>query len=74
MCDNIQLHIPVDRNEKNYNMDTLEKCSAKVTDWMLHNGLALNPDKFEVIMFRTSQAIAKSTIKSVMVAWSNTLP
>ena len=39
-------------------IDTLEKCSAAVNDLMLPNGLALNPDKSEVILFGTSQAIA----------------
>ena len=52
-------------------IDTLEKCSAAVNDLMLPNGLALNPDKSEVILFGTSRAIASSKIKSVTVAGSH---
>ena len=37
---------------------------------MLHNGLVLNPDKSEAILFETSRAIASSKIKSVTVAGS----
>ena len=48
----------------------LERCSAAISDWMLHNGLALNPDKSEAIMFGTSQAIASCKIKSVTAAGS----
>ena len=69
--DNNQLYIAVDRNEKNYNMDALERCSAAISDWMLHNGLAFNPDTSEVIMFETSQAIAMSTTSNVLVAVCN---
>ena len=51
-------------------MDALEKCSAMVSDWMLQNGLALNLDKSKVIMFGFSQAVTKSTTKSVLVGSS----
>ena len=66
-----QLYDAVNQNEKNYNMNMLEKCSAAVDDWILHNGLALNPDKSVDITFGTSQVIAKSTTKIVMAAGSN---
>ena len=57
----------VDRNDDNLSIDALEKCSAAVNDWMLYNnnGLALNPDKSEAIIFGTSRFIASSKIKSV---------
>ena len=35
---------------------------------MLHNGLALNPSKSEVIVFGTAQSLALSDIKSVEIA------
>lgn len=38
---------------------------------MLQNGLAVNPDKSDVIMCGTSQVIAKSATKSVMVVNCN---
>ena len=48
----------------------MEKCSAVVNDWMLTNGLALYPDKSEAVVFVTSQAVASSNIKSVVIAES----
>ena len=60
----------MDRNDENLSIDALERCSAAFNDWMLHNSLALNPDKSDAIMFGTSRAIASSKIKSVTVAGS----
>ena len=65
-----QLYVVVDMNDENSNTDALEKYAAAVNDWMLHNGLALNPDKFEATMFATSRAIASSNIKSITVVGS----
>ena len=65
-----QLYFAIDRNDENLSIDALERCSATVNDWMLHNGLAINADKSEAIMFGTSPAFASSKIKSVTVAGS----
>ena len=54
----------------NLSIDALERCAAALKQWMLHNGLALNLDMSEAIMFGTSRAIASSKIKSVTVAGS----
>ena len=64
-----QLYVVVYRNDENLSTDALEKCSAAVNDWMLHNGLALNPDKSEAIMFRTSGSLLHLRSK-VLVAGS----
>ena len=56
--------------DEDLSIDALDRCSAAANDWMLHNGLALNPDKSEAIVFGTSRAIALSKIKSVTVAGS----
>ena len=37
----------------------LASCSDAVYEWLLHNSLALNPDKSEVAMFGTAQRVSK---------------
>ena len=69
-ADDTQLYVAVDRSDDNLNIVTLERCSTAVNDWMLHNGLVLNPDKSEAILFETSRAIASSKMKRVTVAGS----
>ena len=69
-ADDTQLYVAVDKNDEDLSIDALERCSAAVNDWMLHNGLALSPEKSEAIMFGTCRAIASSEIKSVTVAGS----
>ena len=41
----------------------LKNCTDAISDWMLHNGLALNPSKSEVIELGTAQALHKSKIQ-----------
>ena len=48
------------------NKDSLSKatfdlagCTDAVYEWLLHNSLALNPDKSEVAMFGTAQRVGK---------------
>ena len=48
----------------------LKNCTDGISDWMLHNGLALNPSKSEVIEFGTAQALHKSNIQDFNVAGS----
>ena len=48
----------------------LKNCTDAVSDWMLRNGLALNPSKSEVIEFDTAQALHKSNIQNFIVAGS----
>ena len=48
----------------------LKNCTDAISDWMLHNGLALNPSKSEVVEFLTAQALHKSKIQYFNVAGS----
>ena len=48
----------------------LKNCTDAISDLMLHNGLALNPSKSEVIEFCTAQALHKSNIQNFNVAGS----
>ena len=78
-ADDTQLYVAVDKNDDDLSIDffgeMIQRSRSKdgeiaVNDWMLHNGLALNSDNFEAIMFRTSQGIASSKIESATVAGS----
>ena len=48
----------------------LKNCTDAISDWMLPNGLALNPSKSEVIEFGTAQALHKSNMQDFNVAGS----
>ena len=48
----------------------LKNCTDAISDWMLHNGLALKPSKSEVIEFGTAQVLHKSNIQDFNVAES----
>jgi len=50
-ADDTQMYIAASKADLKANIDTLEKCTAAVHQWLLHNGLQLNPSKSEVIQF-----------------------
>ena len=50
-ADDTQMYISASRADLKANIDTLEKCTAAVHQWLLHNGLQLNPSKSDVIQF-----------------------
>ena len=50
-ADDTQVYIAASKADLKANIDTLEKCTAAVHQWLLHNGLQLNPSKSEVIQF-----------------------
>ena len=45
------MYIAASKADLKANIDTLEKCTAAVYQWLLHNGLQLNPSKSGVIQF-----------------------
>jgi len=45
------MYIAASKADLKANIDTLEKCTAAVHQWLLHNGLQLNPSKSEAIQF-----------------------
>jgi len=45
------MYIAASKADLKANIDTLEKCTAAVHQWLLHNVLQLNPSKSEVIQF-----------------------
>jgi len=53
--DDTQMYIAVSKDDLNVNIDTLEKCTSAVHQWLLHNGLQLNPSKSEAILFTTGR-------------------
>ncbi len=48
-ADDTQVYIAVSKADLTVTVDTLEACTAAVHQWLLHNGLQLNPSKSEVI-------------------------
>jgi len=54
-ADDTQLYISVSRNDVDVNIATLERCIVDVHEWLLHNGLALNPTKSDAIQFVTGR-------------------
>ena len=52
---NTQMYIAASKADLKANIDKLEKCTAAVHQWLLHNGLQLNPSKSEVIQFTTGR-------------------
>ena len=68
-ADDTQLYIKFTANEGgSKTLVVLENCTDAISDWMLHNGLALNPPKSEVIEFGKAQALHKSNIQDFNVA------
>jgi len=42
-ADDTQLHISVAKSELSTKADTIESCICAIHDWLMHNGLSLNP-------------------------------
>ena len=53
-ADDSQLYIAVNRDNIQMELDLLRDCTAAVNDWFLLNGLSLNHDKSEVLLFLTA--------------------
>ena len=49
-ADDTQMYIAASKDDLKVNIDTLEKCTTAVHQWLLHNGLQLNPSKSEAIL------------------------
>ena len=50
-ADDSQIYVSATKNELSVKAEILERCTADVHDWLLHNGLQLNPQKSDVIQF-----------------------
>jgi len=50
-ADNSQIYVSALKTELAAKVDTLERCTAGVHSWLLHNGLQLNPQKSDIIQF-----------------------
>jgi len=50
-ADDTQMYIAASKDDLEENIDTLQKCTTAVHQWLLHNGLQLNPSKSEAILF-----------------------
>ena len=54
-ADDTQLYLAISRDNSAVQLSTLEQCIRSVHEWMLHNGLALNPSKTDAIQFTTGR-------------------
>ena len=50
-ADDSQIYVSATKNELSVKAEILERCTADVHAWLLHNGLQLNPQKSDVIQF-----------------------
>ena len=73
-ADDTQLYIGANSSSLLSQIASIESCTLRVHDWLLNNGLHLNPSKSEAITFfnprsKPLQALAES-VKSISVAGS----
>ena len=73
-ADDTQLYIGTNSSSLAHQVALIESCTQRVNDWLLNNGLHLNPSKSEAIAFfnprsKPLEAMAKS-ITSISVAGS----
>ena len=68
-ADDSQLYIAISRNNRNTQLTTMEQCLSKVHDWLLHNGLSLNPAKSDAVQFTTGRGRrCEDNVESVSVS------
>ena len=60
-ADDTQLNISTSSYNLTTNVDTLESCLRSLHSWFCHNGLAVNSDKSETILFGTSTRLRNFT-------------
>ena len=54
-ADDTQFHVAISKDNYNTPVVKLELCLSTLHTWICYNGLALNPDKSEAIVFGTTQ-------------------
>ena len=59
-ADDTQLYISMSRTDLDVRLETLERCVSKVHEWLLHNGLALNPTKSNAVQFSVGRGRART--------------
>ena len=73
-ADDTQLHIGTNSSTLAIQVATLESCTVKVNDWLVQNGLHLNPSKSEAIAFFNPRskplATLAESVQSISVAGS----
>ena len=56
-ADDTQLYIAVDKVTATSASTTITACTTAIYEWLLHNCLALNPDKSESVLLGTATRI-----------------
>ena len=77
--DDTQLYIAISKENVSVRLDTLERCIAAVHEWLLLNGLALNPAKSDFVQFSPARCrsrvsdVAAVNVSSVAIHPSSTI-
>jgi hypothetical protein len=56
-ADDTQLYVELSSQSHSADLSHLETCLSSLNAWFCHNGLSLNPDKSEVVLFGTRQRL-----------------
>jgi hypothetical protein len=56
-ADGTQLYVELSSQSHSADLSHLETCLSSLNAWFCHNGLSLNPDKSEVVLFGTRQRL-----------------
>ena len=67
-ADDTQLYIEISKDNADVRLSMLEQCILSVYEWLLHNGLALNPSKSDAIQFTTGRVRGGVDIATVSVS------
>jgi len=74
-ADDTSLYVSLSAKDRPSRIDQLERCLTDVRSWFNHNGLALNPDKSEVIhLCPVRQQEFNTSVDSLDVAGSRIVP
>jgi Reverse transcriptase (RNA-dependent DNA polymerase) len=71
-ADDTQLYIAISKENVSVRLNILERCIAAVHEWLLLNGLALNPVKSDFVQF--SPARCRSRVSDVAAANVSSVP
>jgi hypothetical protein len=71
-ADDTQLYVELSSQSHSADLSHLETCLFSLNAWFCHNGLSLNPDKSEVVLFGTRQRLRNlQQASSVNIAGSS---
>jgi Reverse transcriptase (RNA-dependent DNA polymerase) len=61
-ADDTQLYVSLSKTDLNISVTNLHSCLAVLHHWFSQNGLVINPDKSEAVLFSTAQRARTSPL------------